>query len=701
MPENGRLILARLILQFRRALKRNEKLQSIASVSFIAHLVNQRVAHELLALEVIQILLANPTNASVEVAIEFTKQVGMLLEDVVPKGVHVVFEQFRNILQSGKKYNINKRVQYQIDELFTVRRKKFKDYPSVIPQLDLVEMDDQITHEISLDDNTLEKEEQLDIFRLDNQYKANEKIWTQIRKEILGIENDSSSDSSSGSDSSSSGYDSDDESTEEKESKKEVDGDLQVSGLQKSNTEEKGIADMTEAELVGMRRQIYLTIMSSLDFEECAHKMLKMNIPKGLEHEVVNMLIECCSQERTYVKFYGLLSQRICLVRPAYTEAFASSFDEQYKTVHRFETNHLRNVAKLFAHLLQTSTIPWTVFRCVYLNEDDTTSSSRIFIKLLCQDMAESLGMQELRRRFLQPEDDNVKESLQNMFPVDNPRNTRFAINFFTLIGLGKLTDDLREHLKNAPKLILQQQQALQKQTKGDDDDDSSSSSSGSSSSSSDSDSSSSGYDSDTDTDSRRPSRGRSRSRSTSPRRKPRKRKRSLSSSSSNTEPDNDKSRSRNGDGDKNDNERDAARSGSTGRNTKRSENENRRSKSEDMTEQRGEKEKSRASARARSRSASANKRRRSSSITSTSRDRSRRRSRSRSRNRSRSGSAALRRRRSSSSRSRLRSASMEKRRQRRRRRYSSSEESAGRARRRERERGSRSRSGSAKRQRL
>ena len=36
--------------------------------------------------------------------------------------------------------------------------------------------------------------------------------------------------------------------------------------------------------------------------------------------------------------------------------------------------------------------------------------------------------------------------------PRDNPRDTRFAINFFTSIGLGALTEDLRAHLKNAPK---------------------------------------------------------------------------------------------------------------------------------------------------------------------------------------------------------------------------------------------------------
>jgi len=35
---------------------------------------------------------------------------------------------------------------------------------------------------------------------------------------------------------------------------------------------------------------------------------------------------------------------------------------------------------------------------------------------------------------------------------------SRFAINFFTSIGLGGLTEQLREHLRNMPKMIMQQQ---------------------------------------------------------------------------------------------------------------------------------------------------------------------------------------------------------------------------------------------------
>ena len=36
----------------------------------------------------------------------------------------------------------------------------------------------------------------------------------------------------------------------------------------------------------------------------------------------------------------------------------------------------------------------------------------------------------------------------------------RFSINFFTSIGLGPVTDGMREHLKNLPRLIATQQPA-------------------------------------------------------------------------------------------------------------------------------------------------------------------------------------------------------------------------------------------------
>ena len=52
LPEFGELVLTRVVIQFRRAFKRNNKIVAVGLAKFIAHLVNQQVAHELLALQV-------------------------------------------------------------------------------------------------------------------------------------------------------------------------------------------------------------------------------------------------------------------------------------------------------------------------------------------------------------------------------------------------------------------------------------------------------------------------------------------------------------------------------------------------------------------------------------------------------------------------------------------------------------------------
>jgi pre-mRNA-splicing factor CWC22 len=156
------------------------------------------------------------------------------------------------------------------------------------------------------------------------------------------------------------------------------------------------------------------------------------------------MIIECCSQERSYSTFYGLIGERFCKLNRVWTDSFEEAFNNYYTTIHRYETNRLRNIARFFGHLFGTDSISWMVFECVK-NEDDTTSSSRIFVKIMMQEMMEGLGLKTLAERFKDPE---VKRGCEGMFPMDVPKNTRFAINYFTSIGLGVITEEMREYLK-------------------------------------------------------------------------------------------------------------------------------------------------------------------------------------------------------------------------------------------------------------
>ncbi|XP_057429631.1 uncharacterized protein LOC130722800 [Lotus japonicus] len=463
-PEVGELLLKRLVLQLKRAYKRNDKPQLLAAVKFVAHLVNQQVAHEIIALELLTVLLEKPTDDSVEVAVGFVTECGSILQELSPKGLHGIFERFRGILHEGE---IDKRVQFLIEGLFAVRKAKFQGYPAVRPELDLVELEDQLTHEVSLDE-AIDPDTSLDIFKVDPNYMENEKRYEELKKTILGEESDDDEGSDADADA-----DADSEADEDDESDDEDEESMQIQ-------------DETETNLVNLRRTIYLTIMSSVDFEEAGHKLLKIHLEPGQEMELCIMLLECCSQERTYLRYYGLLGQRFCVINKVHQENFEKCFVQQYSMIHRLETNKLRNVAKFFAHLLGTDALPWHVLSYIRLTEEDTTSSSRIFIKILFQELSEHLGIKLLNERLNDP---TMQDSFECIFPKDNPKNTRFCINFFTSIGLGGLTENLREYLKNMPRLIMQQQKQVSESESEDESGSSDSSDSGTDSSESESES--------------------------------------------------------------------------------------------------------------------------------------------------------------------------------------------------------------------
>jgi len=477
-PEIGELILKRVILQFRRAFKRNDKPICIAATKFLGHLVMQQVGHEVLVLELLTLLLSNPTDDSVEVSIELTKECGYYMNDVTPQGVHSIFERFRSILHEG---DLDKRTQFMIENLFALRKSNFEGKLGVPADLDLVEAEDQITHEISLDDQ-ITAEPGLDLFKVDPDYVKHEEAYQDLKKELMGEDEEADADDEDDSD--------DDDDDDDDDDEEDDEDDDEEAPPPRQPGEKMTITDMSETDKVNLRRTIYLTIMSSLDFEEAGHKLLKLDIPSGAEVELVTMLIECCSQEKTYLRYYGLLSQRFCFYNQAYQAEFEIAFDKQFQMIHRLETNKLRNVAKIFAHLLGHDAVPWSLLSYITLTQDDTTSSSRIFIKILFQELAEHLGLRTLNERLSDP---SMQEEFKGVFPKDIPKNTRFAINFFTSIGLGGLTDSLREHLKNMPKMIMEQQKQVSDSDSSDSDSDSSSdSSTDSSSDSSDSDSSSS-----------------------------------------------------------------------------------------------------------------------------------------------------------------------------------------------------------------
>ena len=112
-------------------------------------------------------------------------------------------------------------------------------------------------------------EEVLNVFKHDADYEGNEEKYQSIKKEFLG--GGSSDENEDGSSDESGSSDTEKEGNEEDTS--------------------APIIDQTETNMIALRRTIYLTIQSSLDFEETVHKLMKLNLKPGHEPELCHMII--------------------------------------------------------------------------------------------------------------------------------------------------------------------------------------------------------------------------------------------------------------------------------------------------------------------------------------------------------------------------------------------------------------------------
>lgn len=78
------------------------------------------------------------------------REVGAFLAENSPKANASVYERFRVVLNEG---TISQRVQFMVEVLMQIRKDKYKDNPILPEGLDLVPEEDQITHQVALEDD--------------------------------------------------------------------------------------------------------------------------------------------------------------------------------------------------------------------------------------------------------------------------------------------------------------------------------------------------------------------------------------------------------------------------------------------------------------------------------------------------------------------------------------------------------------------
>uniref|UniRef100_A0A0B7ALD3 MI domain-containing protein n=1 Tax=Arion vulgaris TaxID=1028688 RepID=A0A0B7ALD3_9EUPU len=409
LPKTGELILRRLILMFRQDCKRDDKAMCLSTTTFIAHLVNLQVAHEVLAFQMLRQLLLNPTNGSVEVAVDFLKECGLKLTAVSPQGINSIFEDLRKILHKGQ---IETRVQKMVKAMVENRTDEFKDHPAVLSDLDLVGIK-EFNHVLQLED-TIE-EDKTHVFKEDSDFEENEEEYMTWKSNICFDES------------------SDEESSESSESE--------------SDDEEK-----EKTRLLLFTQDIKAITKASVNEKQCAYKLLNLKRKPDQEVMMCSVILDCCEKLKVPGMFYALVAKELCQQEKKFIALFQNSFFN-YKTIHNVEAYKIQNMGKFFAHLLYTDAISWEVFKVVTLTKE-TSENSKTFLKILFQALSKNLGLFMLNKKLKDP---TLSLHCKGFMARDNLENNRLRIEFFTKIGLGALMDDLREHLKATTKQIAQQ----------------------------------------------------------------------------------------------------------------------------------------------------------------------------------------------------------------------------------------------------
>lgn len=414
LPEVGILLAKEATAMFIDGYNAMNNRITITMISLISQLFNYNVIHEIVILQLLHLLTEDIDNGSIDVIILLLRDSGKHLLEL-SKNVHnKVFENLREVLQNGKlPISSNNALEY----LFDLRKSNYQNIG-----YSLIELPEHKINTLSfmIDINNYASNKKLGEFKYHDNYLELEKLFNEIKDHVLS-----------------------------KSSKRD------------NNIQTNIVEDMTGKNDIEFKKKIYLILKSSLSGDEAAHKILKLRVNDDKKYNVVDTIIKSSIQESTYSKFYGILCERLSTSHKSWKPAFEKIFQDNYINSEELEPNQLRIIGKFWGHMLASDYAGFEILAVVHISEDGTTPASRIFLKFVFQELVAEIGIHELLERL---NEDFVKPHLVHMFPKENLEDIRYSINYFTAIGLGSLTEEMRKHLNIIEEQI--QDQRREEETK-------------------------------------------------------------------------------------------------------------------------------------------------------------------------------------------------------------------------------------------
>lgn len=147
-----------------------------------------------------------------------------------------------------------------------------------------------------------------------------------------------------------------------------------------------------------IRRSIFITLMSSIDYIDAHTKLQRLRLKKVQEQEIPKVLLQCASSEAQYNHYYTLIAKKICASDRKLNKAFQFALwdvfgrleggdeeDEEEDAGRKLVLREIVTLGKLYGHLIASGQLTLLVLKnlnLTYLQEDTSMFLEVLFVTL-------------------------------------------------------------------------------------------------------------------------------------------------------------------------------------------------------------------------------------------------------------------------------------------------------------------------------
>ncbi|XP_063536934.1 nucleolar MIF4G domain-containing protein 1 homolog [Cydia strobilella] len=184
-----------------------------------------------------------------------------------------------------------------------------------------------------------------------------------------------------------------------------------------------------------VRRSIFCVIMSAEDYMDAFEKLQHLGLKGSQEREIVHVLLACCTQERTHNPYYSVLAQKLCDVDRKYQLSIQFAVWDKIKDLESLSKQTTTNLAQFLIHLIMEKGLALSVLKVIEFS--DLNKSSVRFLRQILLAIIMNADLQASLQVFHRI----AKSSKLHMFR----ESLRLFIQHFLLKNAGKKSAVLSE----------------------------------------------------------------------------------------------------------------------------------------------------------------------------------------------------------------------------------------------------------------